>query len=61
MSGWPSEHRDCPVYIHSYWNYRDEMTVKNGLILEGTRIVIPKKMNIFERLYTGHLGQEKYK
>ena len=36
---------------------------QNGLILKGTRIVIPKKMkmNIFERLHTGHLGQEKCK
>ena len=39
------------------------MTVQNGLILKGTRIVIPKKMklNILERLHTGHLGQEKCK
>ena len=63
MLQWPSEQRYCPVYIHAYWNYRDGMTVQNGLILKGTRIVIPKKMkmNIFEILHTCHLCQEKCK
>ena len=63
MSGWPKEQTNCSECVQPYWNYRDEMTVQNGLILKGTRIVIPKKMklNILERLHTGHLGQEKCK
>ena len=64
MSGWPKEQTNCSKCVQlSYWNYRDEMTVQNGLILKGTRIVIPKKMklNILERLHTGHLGQDKCK
>ena len=63
MSGWPKEQTNCSECVQPYWNYRDEMTVQNGLILKGTRIVIPKKMklNILERLHIGHLGQEKCK
>ena len=63
MSGWPKEQTNCSECVQPYWNYRDEMTVQNGLILKGTRIVISKKMklNILERLHTGHLGQEKCK
>ena len=63
MSGWPKEQTNCSECVQPYWNYRDEMTVQNGLILKGTRIVIPKKMklNILETLHTGHLGQEKCK
>ena len=41
MHGWPEKRSDCPVYLHAYWNYRDELTVADGLILKGTRIVIP--------------------
>ena len=63
MSGWPKEQTNCSECVQPYWNYRDEMTVQNGFILKGTRIVIRKKMklNILERLHSGHLGQEKCK
>ena len=44
MHGWPEKRSDCPAYLHAYWNYRDELTVSNGLILKGTRIVIPKSL-----------------
>ena len=39
------------------------MTVQNWLVLKRTRIVIPKKMkmNILERLHTGHIGQARFK
>ena len=59
MSGWPKEQTNLSECVQQYWNYRDEMTVQNGLILKGTRIVIPKKikLNILEILHTGHLGQ----
>ena len=40
MHGWPKKRTDCPAYLHAYWNYRDELTVADGLILKGTRIVI---------------------
>ncbi len=35
MTGWPNEKRECTVAIESYWNFWDEMTVLNGLILKG--------------------------
>ena len=41
MSGWPEKRSDFPTYLHAYWNYRDELTVADGLILKGTRIIIP--------------------
>ena len=52
MSGWLTEQTNCLECVQPYWNYRDEMTVQNGLILKGTRIVIPKQMkiNLLERL-----------
>jgi len=46
MHGWPEKRSDCPAYLHAYWDYRDELTVANGLILKGTRIVIPSLFNL---------------
>ena len=50
-----------PAYLHSYWNYRDELTVADSLILEGTRIVIPKSLqsDVLKQLHYDHQGAEK--
>ena len=41
MQGWSKRRSDCHVSLHAISNYRDEMIIANGLILEGTHIVIP--------------------
>ena len=44
MSGWPEKRYDCPAYLNAYWNYHDELTVADGFILKGPRIIIPKSL-----------------
>ena len=46
-----------PVLQQS-WTFREELTVENGLILKGTRIVIPDKKQeaILKLIHEGHLG-----
>jgi len=63
MHGWPEKRSDCPAFLHAYWNYRDELTVANGLILKGTRIVIPKPLqpDVLQQLHYAHQGAEKCK
>ena len=39
--GWPETRSDCPEILHGYWNYRDELGVEDGIVLKGSRIVIP--------------------
>ena len=61
--GWPERRAECPTYLHPYWNYRDELTVSNGLILKGSRIVIPKSLqpDVLQQLHYAHQGAEKCK
>ena len=63
MHGWPEKRSDCPAYLHAYWNYRDELTVADGLILKGTRIVIPESLqpDVLKQLHYAHQGTEKCK
>ena len=42
--GWPDKRADCPTHLHAYWNYSDQVTVSDGLILKGTRIIIPESL-----------------
>ena len=61
MSGWPSSIKQVPHILQSYWTFREELTVEDGLILKGTRIVIPVKQHevVLKLIHGGHLGLNK--
>ena len=63
MKGWPDKRDKCPQNLRPYWNYRDEMSVLDGLILKGTRIIIPSdcRDDVLEKLHEGHFGIERTK
>ena len=63
ISGWPDRKKDCPIAIIGHWNHRDDMSVAEGLIFKGTRIVIPAPLrkDILLKIHAGHLGIEKCK
>ena len=60
QSGWPNKY-NIPEALKSYWSYRSEFSIINGLLLKGKRIVVPATMrlDILEKLHTGHLGVTK--
>ena len=62
-TGWPQRMKDLPERLRNYWSFRDEMSVDNGLVLKGTRIVIPGSMRqpILSKLHEGHQGSNKTK
>ena len=57
----PEERHLCPEQVLDYWNFRDELTVVDGLMLKGQKIVIPSALrpNMLEILHQGHFGCEK--
>ena len=61
MHGWPEKRSNCPASLHAYWNY--QLTVANGLILKGMRIVIPESLqpDVLKQLHYAHQGSEKCK
>ena len=62
-NGFPDSSAKCPEVIHSYFSFRDELSVCNGIILKGhNRIVIPESLrtqavNILHN--KAHLGLNK--
>ena len=48
------------IYIY---NYHNELSILDGLILKGTYIVIPEKCKdeILDQLYEGHFGTDHTK
>ena len=63
QKGWPSNIKELPSKIQAFWAFREEMTIEDGLILKGARIVIPsqKQAEILKLLHKGHLGLTKCK
>ena len=63
MQGWPKNIKQVPPELQPYWTFREELTIEDGLILKGTRIVIPNKQQqaIRKQLHEGHLGLNKCK
>lgn len=63
LNGWPVEKRDLPDQAKPYWDYRDELTVEDDILLKGNHIVIPQSKQRFmlHKLHTSHQGIEKTK
>ena len=58
MQGWPKSIKQVSPLLQPFWTFREEFTVEDGLILKGTRIVIPTKQQeaILKLIHEGHLG-----
>ena len=58
--GWPIDHRMLPQELHTFWNYREDLSMENGLITKGARLIIPSTLRrkVLEQIHEGHLGIE---
>ena len=59
-AGWP-EKSMLPVEVKPYYSVSAELTVQKGLLLRGSRIVIPPPLRktLLEKIYSGHQGNTK--
>ena len=61
MFGWPSDKTQVPFNVRDYWPYRDELSVQDGIIYRGTRVLIPTALRprMLEQIHSAHLGAER--
>ena len=61
QKGWPSSIKELPSEIQAFWIFWEELTIEDGLILKGTRIVVPrmKQVEILKLIHEGHQGLTK--
>ena len=59
-AGWPDNKSQLPQSLHPFWTYRDELTVQDGIIYKGTKVLIPQaeRKSILQKAHTAHLGAE---
>ena len=58
ITGWPDSMQDLPDNLHPYWCFRDELTILDGLVMKGSRVVIPASMRpeTLTHLHDAHQG-----
>ena len=61
--GWPENRAHCLAHLMPFWNFRDELSVEDRLILKGQRIILPKSLHVaaLEHIHYAHQGAEKCK
>ena len=61
QQGWPHQRRHVPRLARRYWDFRDELSTDDGLLLKGPRLVIPGELHeeYLQRLHEGHLSSNK--
>ena len=58
LQGWPAHKSSVPATIAAYFDYRDELTVQDGILLRAERVVIPLSMRreLLQKVHAGHMG-----
>ena len=59
-TGWPAKRNQIPVFLHAYWNFRDELTVESGILMKNSKVLIPEtlKQKYLKQIHQGHQGIE---
>ena len=58
-SGWPSSLKKVDPDVRPYWSMRDDISILDGLLLSGSRIIIPFKSraSTLKSIHEGHQGE----
>lgn len=58
LNGWPNTQQECSHELLPYWRVRNELTVEEGCILRGIRVIIPCEFqsDILTELHENHPG-----
>ena len=61
QQGWPHQRRHVPHLARRYWDFRDELSTDDGMLLKGPRLIIPGELQeeYLSRLHKGHLSASK--
>ena len=63
IAGFPSMKADLPVELRPYWPVHENLSVDDGLVVYGRRLVVPAalRQQVLHQLHSSHLAKEKTK
>ena len=56
--GWPASKEEVSENVRDYFSFHEELSIQNGLIFKGERLVIPASMrdNMLAKIHASHIG-----
>ncbi|XP_068734683.1 uncharacterized protein [Montipora capricornis] len=62
MTGWPLTKETVPVCIREYWNYKEELTVQDGVSYKGMKVIVSASMisQMIARTHSSHLRPDAF-
>ena len=63
VKGWPDRIQEIHPALKPFWSLREDLYVEDGIVLIGTRVVIPQALrsSVLKNLHKSHMGIEKTK
>jgi len=60
LIGWPERREEVPVQIREFWNFREELTLHNGILFKNQRVIILKalRQELTARAHSSYQGIE---
>lgn len=60
LIGWPEKRDSVPISVRDYWNYKENLSLHNGILFKRDRIIVPKSLRhkVITRLHSSHQGIE---
>ena len=57
-TGWPEKKEQVPIQVRDFWNYREEISLHNGILFKNQRVIVPKAIRpeILSRIHSSHQG-----
>ena len=61
LKGWPSEKEQVDELAREYWNFREELSVEDGMLFKSDRIVVPRPLRaeVLDEIHGAHMGESK--
>jgi len=56
--GWPERRADVPSQLQVYFPFRDELSIQDGVVFKGERIIVPSSLRqcMIDKVHASHLG-----
>ena len=61
LGGWPSQKSEVPEQIRAYWDFRDEISIYDGVLFKSHQVIVPSLLQpeLLQKVHKAHQGPEK--
>ena len=60
LGGWPSQKSEVPEQIRAYWDFRDEISVYDGVLFKSHQVIVPALLRpeLLQKIHKAHQGAD---